>query len=101
MRKAGASRVSMSFSGDRSWPIVVSRDLLLTGEKFGQSSRFTTIGQLRPAVDETERLRQPAGAIEKTLGLFGHIGLFQMIDQLRRGFAFGFPNRLENAGLGD
>ena len=52
-------------------------------------------------VDETQRLRQPAGAIEQTLGLLGHVAFLQMVDELRRRLALGLAHRLENARLGD
>jgi len=47
------------------------------------------------------RLGQPAGAIKKTLGLLGHFGFLQVVDQLRRRLALCVPNRRKNAGLGD
>ena len=52
--------------------------LLIMGEEFRQRSRFFLL--LGPlccdlGIDQAERLRQPTGAVEKTLGLFCHIAL--------------------------
>jgi hypothetical protein len=52
--------------------------LLIMGEEFRQRSRFFLL--LGPlccdlGIDQAERLRQPTGAVEKALGLFGHIAL--------------------------
>jgi len=54
-------------------------------EEFGQCARFTLLlrWRRRRDIDEAERLRQPSRAIEKALGLLGHIGLLQMVNQLR------------------
>ena len=98
------SRDVISFGGLDLWPIVVGCDfpLLVIGEEFGQRARFTLLlRRRRRDVDEAQRLRQPAGTIEKALGLLGHIGLLQMVDQLRRRLAFRFSNGLQNTGLGD
>src|SRR5579859_1545389 len=99
-----SSRAVVLFRSLTLWPIVVGSDipLLVVGEEFGQRARFTLLlRRRRREIDEAERLRQPAGAIEETLGLLGHVGLLQMVDQLRRGLAFGLPNSLKNTGLGD
>ena len=76
-------------------------EILIVGKELGQRSGFAILLLRRRNVDETKRLRQPAGTIEKALGLFGHIGLLQMVDQLRRRLALGFPDRFEDAEFCD
>jgi hypothetical protein len=67
-----------SFSGIELWPIVVADAflVLVISEKFGQRSGFAILlCRRRRCVDKTQRLRQPAGTIEKALGFLGHVGL--------------------------
>lgn len=76
--------------------------ILLASEEFWQRARFTfRLRRRRAGIVEAQRLRQPARATQETLGLFGHVGLLQMVDQLRRRLALGFPQRLQNARLSD
>lgn len=76
--------------------------ILLVGEKFGQRPRFAHLPHWHCiGIDETQRLRQPARAIEKPLGLLGHVGLLQMVDQLSRRLTLGLAHGLQNARLGD
>src|SRR5688572_10489899 len=56
---------------------------------------------LRYAGPDAQRLGQPAGIREQALGLPGHVGLLEMVDQLRRHLALALAHGLENAGLGD
>ncbi len=103
-RRPEPSREGTSLSGIELWPIVVADGflVLVICKKFGQQSSFAILlCRRRRDVDETHRLRQPAGTIEKALGLLGHVSLLQMVDQLRRRIAFGFSNGLQNAWLGD
>src|SRR5690242_7563133 len=99
-----SSRDVISFSSLTLWPIVVGSDIpvLLIGEEFGQRARFTLLlRRCRRDIDEAERLRQPAGTVEKAFSFLGHIGLLQMVDQLRRRIAYRFSDGFQNAGLGD
>ena len=103
-RRPEPSRERTSFGGIELWPIVVAAAflVLVISEKFGQWSGFAILlCRRRRDIGETHRLRQPAGTIEKALGLLGHVCLLQMIDQLRRRLALHFPNGLQNAWLGD
>jgi len=76
--------------------------LLAIGEEFGQRARFTLLLRRRwRDIEQTERFRQPAGAVEKAFSFLGHIGLLQMVDQLRGRLAFCFPNRFEDSGFCD
>ncbi|SDG68862.1 hypothetical protein SAMN05216338_100288 [Bradyrhizobium sp. Rc2d] len=76
--------------------------ILLMGEEFWQRTRFALlIHWRRIGIDETQRLRQPARAIQKALSLLGHVSLLQMVDQLGRGLAFGLPHGLQNSRFGD
>lgn len=76
--------------------------ILIIGEEFGKQARFALLSHWRRiGIDETQRLRQPARAIEKALGLLCHIGLLQMVDQLRRRLALRFPHGFQNTRLGD
>jgi len=57
--------------------------ILLVDEEFGQRARIALLLHLRRiGIDETQRLRQSTRAIQQALGLLGHVGLLQMIDQL-------------------
>jgi len=93
----------MLFGGIQlSRPLFVGRGLplLVIGEEFRQ--RFCLLLRRLCFNDgQAQRLRQPTGAVEKTLGLFGHIALLQMVDELSRRLALCLANRLENAGFGD
>src|SRR6266849_4239314 len=103
-RRPEPSREGTSFGDIELWPIVVADAflVLVISEKFGQRSSFAILlCRRRRDVGETHRLRQPAGTIEKALGLLGHVSLLQMVDQLRRRLAFRFSNGLKNARLGD
>src|SRR5262249_26112175 len=51
------------------------------------------------SVRRPQRLGQPARAGEQSLGLLGHFGLLQMVDELRGGLALSLPDRLEDARL--
>lgn len=95
--------IKKSFCCVELWPIVIADaiPILVVGKELGQRSDFTILLLRRRNVDETQRLRQPAGIIEKTLGLLGHIGLLQMVDQLRGRLTLCFPNRFEDAGFCD
>ena len=98
------SREPISFGGIKLWPVLASRDILLLviGEEFRQRSGFTFLLRRRGRdVDETERLWQPAGAFEKALGLPGHVGLLQMVDEPRRGLAFRLAHRLQDPWFGN
>ena len=76
--------------------------VLAVGEEFGQAPRrFAGAAPTRRTVDETQRLRQPARAVEQPLGLLRHVAFLQMVDELRRRLALGLAHRFENAGLGD
>ena len=50
-------------------------------------------------VGQAQRLGQPARAVQQPLGLLGHVGLLQMVDELRRLLALGFAHRFEDARL--
>ena len=50
-------------------------------------------------VGQAQRLGQPARALQQPLGLLGHVGLLEMVDELRRLLALGFAHRLEDASL--
>lgn len=76
--------------------------ILLVLEEFGQRARFALLSHLhRSGIDESQRLWQPARAIEKPLSLLGHVSLLQVVNQLRGRLTFCFPHRLEDARLGD
>ena len=57
------------------------------------------IGLGRLNVGRAQRLGQPARAAQQPLGLLGHVGLLQMIDELRRLLALRLPHRFEDARL--
>ena len=44
--------------------------------------------------------RAASPSAQQPLGLLGHLGLLQMVDELRRLLALGFAHRLEDASLG-
>ena len=54
---------------------------------------------LHPGLRETQRLGQPARAIEQPLGLPRHVGFLQMLDEPRRLLALRFAHGLDNADL--
>ncbi|GEM_PF-7134969 len=50
---------------------------------------------------QPKRLGQPTAIGQETLGLLGHVALFQMTDQLGCPFAGAFADGFEDARLGD
>ena len=76
------------------------RLVLLAGEEVRQGLGFAgrRVG-LRLDLGQTQRLRQPARAVEQPLGLLGHFGLLQVVDELRRLFALGLAHGFEDASL--
>ena len=78
-----------------------ARFLLVTGEEVGQRLCFAIGGvRRRSHVGETQRLGEPAGVLEQALGLLGHLGLLEMVDQLRGGLSLGLTDRFEDPALG-
>ena len=55
----------------------------------------------RLSVRRAQRLGQPARAVEQPFGLLRHVGLLQVVDELRRLLALRLAHRFEDAGLGD
>ena len=66
----------------------------------GRSSpSFGRLGLDRLHIGRAQRLRDPARARQQPLGFPRHVGLLEMVDQLHRRFALGFPHRFEDARL--
>ena len=83
---AGAAPLVESFGGDDVRLFVLAglvRFILVLGEEFGERLAGA-IGDVRrrSGVGETQRLWEPAGAVEQSLGFLGHLGLLEMVDEL-------------------
>ena len=80
----------------------ISAALLGGDEEFGQALGLT-VGVMPCGIDlhETERLGQPARAVEQPPGLSGHVAFLEVVDEPAPLLALGLAHRFENAGLGD
>ncbi len=101
VRSLRRDRVGLGFLGIRRRRIT-SAVVFVLGEERRQ--RIHTgfpfaMGLDRLIVGRAQRLGQPTHAVEQPLGLLGHVGLLQVIDELRRLLALRVPHRLEDARL--
>lgn len=78
----------------------VAGAFLIAREEVGQRLDLATrlVGERRD-VDETKRLRPPTCACKQPFGILGHVGLLEVVDKLRRLFALGFADCIEDADL--
>src|SRR5882672_12342469 len=94
-----------SFGGDglcRLGPVNLRRPSLVAGQEFRQWL-CGAIGEVRWRLHlgEPQWLGEPTGILEQTLGLFGHLALLEVVDELPRRVALGLTNRFEDPALGD
>ena len=83
--------------------LVVGLGFVIAREESGQlDAGVLSLGRLAQVrVVQPKRFRQPAAVGQKPFGLARHVGLLQMVDQLRGPFADALAHRLDNASLGD
>ena len=78
--------------------------LAITSEEIGQIVGFAlgSVDQidLGPLIDHAQRLGQPAGISQQTLGLFGHIALLQVPDQFSGTVTSALAHGFNDARLG-